>query len=98
MKLKHFIKKGKERKPLTMFLLGCTIAKLKKHFEKQFREGMCWDNYGVGGWEIDHIIPCSSFDLTKKSEQEKCFHYTNLQPLWVEENRIKGANIIEAEV
>lgn len=38
---------------------------------------------------IDHIRPCSSFDLTKTKEQYKCFNYTNLQPLWAKENLVK---------
>ena len=54
---------------------------------------MTWDN--VGNWEIDHIVPYASFDLTKKEEQEKCFHWTNLQPLLAQENRIKQAKISE---
>ena len=49
---------------------------------------MSWDNYG--DWHIDHIRPCCSFDLSKIEEQEKCFHYSNLQPLWAEENMTKG--------
>ena len=49
---------------------------------------MTWDN--VGNWEIDHIVPYASFDLTKKEEQEKCFHWTNLQPLYATENISKS--------
>ncbi len=75
-------------------LLGCTINELKEHLEKQFTNGMNWNNWGKFGWHIDHIIPCASFDLTKESEQLKCFHYSNLQPLWATDNLSKGRKII----
>jgi hypothetical protein len=77
----------------TMELTGCTVDELKKHIEKQFKPGMNWSNHSVRGFHIDHIIPCASFDLTKEEEQKKCFHYTNLQPLWAEENLSKGAKV-----
>jgi len=70
-------------------ILGCSVLELKQHLENQFKTGMSWSNYGE--WEIDHIQPCSSFDLTNEQQQKECFHYTNLQPLWKTENRIKGA-------
>ena len=59
------------------------------HLQKQFKKGMTRENHGL--WHIDHIRPVSSFDLTKPKEQIKCFHYTNLQPLWAKENLSKGA-------
>lgn len=71
-------------------LLGCSISDLKVHLEKQFKPGMTWDNHSTNGWHIDHKLPCVSFDLTKEAEQKKCFHYTNLQPLWACENYSKG--------
>lgn len=74
-------------------LTGCSLLELKKHLESQFDEGMTWDNYGYYGWHIDHIIPCASFNLTREEEQKKCFHYTNLQPLWSKDNIRKGAKI-----
>lgn len=70
-------------------ILGCSIKELKQHLEKQFTLGMNWKNFGFG-WHIDHIKPCSKFDLTKEGEQKKCFHYTNLQPLWATENLKKN--------
>ena len=73
--------------------LGCTVEELKTYIENQFEDGMTWENWAYDGWHLDHIIPCSSFDLTKKKEQKKCFHYTNLQPLWAEDNLSKGSKL-----
>jgi len=71
-----------------MKLVGCSIDFLKQHLENKFKPGMSWKNYGK--WHIDHIRPCASFDLRKPAEQKKCFHYSNLQPLWAKENLVKG--------
>lgn len=80
----------------TEVLLGCTIAELRIYLENKFKEGMSWDNRFE--WHIDHIIPCASFDLSKEEEQKKCFHYSNLQPLWARENIIKGSKNDNADV
>jgi hypothetical protein len=69
--------------------IGISINELKIYLESKFKEGMNWDNYGK--WHIDHIKPVASFDLTDIEEQKKCFHYSNLQPLWAIENLMKGA-------
>lgn len=74
----------------TMELVGCDIQILKKHLESKFKIGMNWDNYGKKGWEVDHIIPCSKFNLNDKEQQLICFNYKNLQPLWVMENILKS--------
>ncbi len=63
----------------TLEYIGCSIEELKQHLANKFTDGMSFDNYGK--WHIDHIKPCSAFDLSKLEEQEKCFNYTNLQPL-----------------
>jgi len=73
-------------------LVGCSIENLKCHLEKQFQSGMTWDNYGK--WHVDHIKPCSSFDLSIPSQQHECFHFTNLQPLWAKDNISKNNKII----
>jgi hypothetical protein len=90
--LKHNIKSK-----TTSQLIGCSMETLKAHLEKQFKPGMCWSNHGTGfngkgmqQWHIDHIIPCCKFDLSNPKEQRKCFHYTNLQPLWAKENLQKA--------
>ena len=76
--------KMKAKSLSTMMLIGCEVDYLMYHLQKRFVEGMSWDNYG--DWHIDHIKPCILFDLTKLKEQRKCFHYTNLRPLWAEDN------------
>jgi flagellar hook protein FlgE len=85
---------GSSKSKHTIELLGCSVEELKKHLEKQFTEGMNWDNYGKKGWHIDHILPCASFDLTDPEQQKRCFHYTNLQPLWAEDNYKKRDKIL----
>jgi hypothetical protein len=70
-------------------LLGCSVNECRQHLEKQFTNKMNWKNHGKY-WEIDHIIPCASFDLTNKEQQKQCFHYTNLQPLTKKANRTKS--------
>lgn len=81
---------GTYKSSSSMDLLGCTVEECKKHLEDQFQEGMSWDTYGFYGWHIDHIRPCSSFDLIQEDQQRVCFNYKNLQPLWAAENLSKG--------
>lgn len=64
--------------------LGCSIEELKQHLESKFQIGMTWDNYGE--WHIDHVVPLSKFDLTNKNQVKEACNYTNLQPLWAEDN------------
>lgn len=73
--------KGKLKYEKTFGLLGCDINTCVNHLENKFLPEFVWGNLGLI-WEIDHIIPCSSFDLSKIEDQQKCFHYTNLQPLF----------------
>lgn len=69
--------------------IGCNLDDLKIHLESQFKIGMTWDNYGK--WEIDHIIPLAS--AKNVEELFKLCHYSNLQPLWMSENRKKRDKI-----
>ena len=92
--LNRYIKEGKRFGTLTY--TGCSIAFLVKHIEKQFKDGMNWENRNK--WHIDHIRPCASFDLTDTKQQLECFHYTNLQPLWAFDNISKGKKIICGDI
>lgn len=68
--------------------LGCSIDEFKRHLESKFQSGMTWDNYGQ--WHLDHIKPLSSFNLQDVNEYIKAAHYSNIQPLWAEQNYIKS--------
>lgn len=70
-------------------LVGCSKLELVKHLESQFIEGMNWDRVFSGDIVIDHSRPCCSYNLTNKEQQKACFHYTNLRPLWKEDNSFK---------
>jgi hypothetical protein len=83
---------GKCKSKKTLELIGIPNKEfIKKYIESKFKPGMSWEKRHL--IHIDHIIPCSSFDLTKPEEQAQCFHYTNLQPLWASENLAKGSKI-----
>lgn len=70
---------------------GCSPAELAAHIEKQFLPGMSWENRRQ--WHIDHIVPCSAFDLTDPAQQSVAFHFTNLRPVWAEDNQRKREKI-----
>lgn len=84
------VMRGKGKASGTKDLIGCTTEELWLHLEAQFTEGMTRENYGE--WHVDHIRPCASFDLTCPEQQRECFHYSNLQPLWAEDNLKKSDN------
>jgi hypothetical protein len=67
-------------------LVGYTVEQLKAHLEKNFKEGMNWDNYGT--WHIDHKIPITAFNFEKPEDIDfkKCWSLKNIQPLWAGEN------------
>jgi len=98
-RLHHFLSVSKINKTnSTLKMVGCTPKYLKKHLEKQFyphpvnNKIMAWKNYKPKGWHVDHIKPLS---LAKNSKDvESLMHYTNLQPMWAEENLTKGNQII----
>jgi hypothetical protein len=86
--IKHNQKSGSAVKDL-----GCSVFELKIHLESKFQEGMTWENYGYRGWHIDHITPLISFNLQNREEFLKACHYSNLQPMWAEENLKKSDSL-----
>lgn len=81
--------RGKNKSASTMALLGCTVEELHNYLEKQFVEGMTWENRGTV-WHADHMVPSTSFDLSDPEQQRRCFHFSNLQPLLASDNMNKG--------
>jgi hypothetical protein len=86
-----FKSKNIKKKNDTFEIVGCTPEYLMEYIEKKFTDGMSWEIFG-SHIHIDHIIPLSS----AKTEEEiyKLCHYTNLQPLWAEDNLKKSNKII----
>lgn len=72
-------------------ILGYPIADLRRHLERQFLPGMTWENHGLRGWHIDHIVPLKSFKFTGPDDPElrAAYALSNLRPLWAAENARK---------
>ena len=93
---------GQKKNNASLKLLGLkTWQQLAEHLSKQFYdhpetgEEMTFDNHGYYGWHIDHIIPLS----TAETEEDiiKLCHYTNLQPMWAEENIAKSNKTLDTQ-
>lgn len=106
-----FIKKaGSSKNNLSILkYLPYTIQELKTHLEKQFEPWMTWGNHGAYRvdiwddtdsstwmWQIDHIIPHSTFKYTSMEDQEfkDCWALTNLRPYSAKKNIIDGARLL----
>lgn len=87
-RISHLIKKGSAIRDL-----GCSIEEFKVYIESKFQQDMNWNNYGLNGWEIDHIIPLAKFNLNNKKDLKKATHYTNLRPLWKLDNIKKSDKV-----
>lgn len=82
---------AKHKTDKTFKMLGYSTIELVNHLEKKFTEGMSWDNYGRGGWHIDHIRPLASFNKEDSNWLSIAFSLDNLQPLYESENCSKGS-------
>ena len=78
-------------------ILGYTFDDLVKHLESQFEPWMNWDNHGIYNpnrvtWQIDHIVPDSSFTYADVHDQgfKDSWILSNLCPLEAMKNMIKG--------
>lgn len=74
----------------TIELLGCSLDKFKEHLISKFYGEMCWEKKN---FVLDHIVPCSWFDLTNTVHQKICFNFKNIQPLTEKDNSEKSDKI-----
>jgi hypothetical protein len=81
---------GKEE--TTRALIGCSTKEWLFWLESLFYGDMTVDNYGKV-WNVDHVVPLKSFDLSDPEQVKKAFHYTNTQPLTVADNLAKSSKI-----
>jgi len=95
---------SKNGRSITQYLLY-TIQELKLNIETQFELWMNWKNYGkynaeiwkdndssTWTWQLDHIIPHSTFKYTSMDCQEfrDCWALSNLRPLSAKQNWADG--------
>jgi hypothetical protein len=83
--------KGKKASRSILRYVGMELGLLKEWFEYQFDDSMCWETHG-SFWDIDHVIPCSHFDLSKEEQVSECFHWSNLRPLEKSLNNSKNSS------
>lgn len=80
--------KGYCKSAHTMELVGCTIEEFKLYLQSLFKSGMTLDNNGIKKWHLHHIKQCSTFDMSDPKQQQLCFHYTNMIPVWEDEHEL----------
>lgn len=90
-----FMKGTKGKK--TTKLLGCTFDDMILWIKYQLKSGMTMENHGIV-WHYDHVIPCALFDQTNTDEQEKCWHWSNYQPMIGTENMAKSDKVSATEI
>lgn len=83
--------KGIKSSKSVLRYLEMDVNIFKTYLEFQFSDRMSWDNYAKV-WEIDHVAPCSCFDLTKEEEKAICFNWKNMRPLLKSDNLAKSSS------
>ena len=73
----------------TMDMLGCSPAECIAHLDDN-PHNYLFDDVSPKGLNVDHILPCASFDLTQELNQLICFNYRNLQLMWWKDNNEKN--------
>ena len=77
-------------------ILGCDIEHYLNWINHTMSEHMSWENYGTY-WNIDHLIPISTFDLSNPNEVKKAFNWKNTWAMIASENFSKKNKIIDED-
>ena len=91
-----FSKRDTHRKDMGK-LTGCSKFFLLKFIESKFYDHpvtnikMTW--YNTKDWHIDHITPLKILNPKNEEHFKIANHFSNLQPMWADENLKKGANV-----
>jgi hypothetical protein len=85
-----FKARGLKKNRRVLDAVGCTPEELVRHLESQFDPGMTRENWSADGWHIDHIIPIASAGDDIEG-MTRLWHFSNLRPLWAQDNLRKGA-------
>lgn len=85
---------GQRKSGSAVTLLGCPMDVALKYIEGLwYRPEMSWATWGSGPgtWQIDHVRPLSSFDLSDPAQLSDACRISNLQPLWHDDHARKSA-------
>lgn len=93
-RINQVLKSGFTRTSRAFDLVGCSPLEFKAHLESQFVTGMHWGNHGTGesDWQIDHVRPLASFDMSNSDQQKEAFSWKNLKPEWARVNASKSSH------
>jgi len=80
-----------EKRHSTVELVGATPEEVIDHIGRDL-----WSKKGELNLEIDHIWPCTLYNLESEEEQKRCFNVLNLRLCTRKENRAK-CNTIPSE-
>lgn len=86
--IRKSLSRGAKRVQHWEVILGYTTDQLKTHLEKQFKDGMSWEEFMLGNIHIDHKIPLAAhnFETLEDADFKKAWALNNLQPMWAREN------------
>lgn len=76
----------------TLEYIDCSIENFRIFIFNKMKSNM-----NINNIHLDHIKPVSCFNLDNETEFKECCHYTNFQPLLIEDNLKKSNNWSEKD-